>query len=68
MNPVILLLKIYRLFVSPLLPNSCRFWPSCSVYGEEAIRKYGILKGGLMLVWRVLRCNPFGKGGYDPVA
>ena len=57
----------YRRFVSPLLPPSCRFVPSCSVYGYEAIAKYGIIKGGRLAVWRLLRCNPFGRGGYDPV-
>ena len=53
--------------VSPLLPASCRFVPSCSEYGYQAIEKYGIIRGGAMTVWRVLRCNPFSKGGYDPV-
>jgi len=45
----------------------CRFTPSCSEYGVEAISKYGIIKGGLMTCWRILRCNPWNKGGYDPV-
>jgi len=45
----------------------CRFTPSCSEYGAQAITKYGIIKGGLMASWRVLRCNPWNKGGYDPV-
>jgi uncharacterized protein len=54
--------------VSPSLPpNTCRFYPSCSHYGYQAIYKYGIIKGGLMATWRVLRCNPFNPGGYDPV-
>ena len=50
-----------------LPPNTCRFYPSCSHYGYQAIYKYGALKGGVMTVWRVLRCNPFNPGGYDPV-
>lgn len=57
----------YQRGVSPLLPSSCRFVPSCSEYGYQAIEKYGIIRGGAMAVWRILRCNPFGKGGYDPV-
>lgn len=57
----------YRRFVSPLLPPSCRFFPTCSEYGYEAIAKYGIIRGGRLAVWRILRCNPFGRGGYDPV-
>lgn len=57
----------YQCWISPLLPPSCRFYPSCSQYGYEAIAKYGVWKGGALAVWRVLRCNPFGKGGFDPV-
>jgi uncharacterized protein len=54
-------------FSKTLPPNSCRFYPSCSHYGYQAIYKYGALKGGWMAAYRVLRCNPFNKGGYDPV-
>ena len=61
------LINVYRRFVSPLLPPSCRFAPSCSAYGREALLRHGALKGTLLTVWRVLRCNPFGRGGYDPV-
>lgn len=61
------LIRGYQRFVSPALPPSCRFVPSCSVYGYEAIAKYGIIRGGRLAVWRILRCNPFGRGGYDPV-
>lgn len=61
------LIRGYQLFVSPMLPPACRFEPSCSTYGYEAIAKYGIIRGGRLAVWRVLRCNPFGRGGYDPV-
>ena len=45
----------------------CRFHPTCSEYGYQAVEKYGLIKGGLMAIWRILRCNPFNKGGYDPV-
>ena len=60
-------IRLYQRFVSPALPPSCRFVPTCSDYGYEAIAKYGIIKGGRLVVWRILRCNPFGRGGYDPV-
>jgi uncharacterized protein len=62
-----LLIRGYQVGISPFLPPSCRFVPSCSEYGYQAIEKYGIIRGGAMTVWRILRCNPFGKGGYDPV-
>ena len=62
------LVKFYRKFISPLKGRStCRFYPTCSQYGLEAIEKYGALKGSLLAVWRILRCNPFSHGGYDPV-
>jgi putative membrane protein insertion efficiency factor len=63
----LLLIRGYQRGISPLLPPSCRFVPSCSDYGYQAIEKYGIIRGGAMTVWRILRCNPFNKGGYDPV-
>lgn len=61
------LIKGYQKLISPLLPPSCRFYPSCSEYGIQAFTKYGVIKGGALTVWRVLRCNPFNKGGYDPL-
>lgn len=64
---VIFLIKLYQRFISPLKPKSCRFYPTCSQYAVDAISKYGILKGGIMSIWRILRCNPFNPGGYDPV-
>ena len=60
-------IRTYQRWVSPALPPACRFHPTCSAYGYEAIAKYGIIRGGRLAVWRVLRCNPFGRGGYDPV-
>jgi len=57
----------YRRFISPMLPPSCRFTPSCSLYTLQAIEKYGLLKGGFMGARRILRCHPFSKGGFDPV-
>ncbi|MGC2236299.1 MAG: membrane protein insertion efficiency factor YidD [Pyrinomonadaceae bacterium] len=64
---VLELLKLYKSFISPFLPPSCRFTPTCSVYAMEAVEKYGALKGTWMGVKRILRCQPFCKGGYDPV-
>ncbi len=65
----ILLLPIYfyRKAISPILPPSCRFTPSCSVYAIEAIKKHGPFKGLYLAVYRILRCNPWGGSGYDPV-
>jgi uncharacterized protein len=63
----LLMIALYRKALSPLLPPACRFIPSCSAYGYEAVARYGILAGGRMAIWRILRCNPFGGGGYDPV-
>ena len=61
-------IRLYQVtFSKALPPNTCRFYPSCSHYGYQAIYKYGVLKGGLMAAWRVLRCNPFNPGGIDPV-
>ena len=60
--------KLYRKFLSPLkVTSSCRFTPTCSAYAVDAVRQWGIIVGTALAVWRVLRCNPFGKGGYDPV-
>lgn len=64
---VLLLIRFYQKFISPLSPPSCRFTPTCSHYGYEAIQKYGLLKGGWLTVKRVGRCHPFTPGGYDPV-
>ena len=61
------MIRFYRRFLSPLRPPCCRFIPTCSAYAVTAIQRYGALKGGAMAVWRILRCNPFSKGGYDPV-
>ncbi|OYD15249.1 membrane protein insertion efficiency factor YidD [candidate division WOR-3 bacterium JGI_Cruoil_03_44_89] len=63
----IILLNIYQKIVSPLFPPSCRFYPTCSDYAKEAISKYGVIRGLRLGLWRVLRCNPFCRGGYDPV-
>ncbi|MCS6910649.1 MAG: membrane protein insertion efficiency factor YidD [Anaerolineales bacterium] len=62
------LIRLYQLTLSRALPiNTCRFYPTCSRYGFEAIQKYGALKGGWLAFWRVMRCHPLNPGGYDPV-
>ena len=62
------LIRFYRKYISPCKPPCCRFVPTCSEYAYEAITKYGALKGGVLALWRLLRCNPFNKGDiYDPV-
>ncbi len=63
----VFLIRIYQRIISPLFPPSCRFYPSCSEYAVQALTKYGVFKGGAKAVWRILRCNPFNKGGYDPL-
>lgn len=60
-------IRQYQRFLSPVLPNACRYTPTCSVYAQEAIARYGALKGSWLAARRLLRCNPFGGHGYDPV-
>lgn len=60
-------IRLYRRAISPLLPPRCRYYPSCSAYAEQAVQEYGILRGLVLAGWRLLRCNPFSHGGYDPV-
>ncbi|MTT31055.1 membrane protein insertion efficiency factor YidD [Terrilactibacillus sp. BCM23-1] len=64
---VIKLIRFYQRFISPLKPPSCRFYPSCSNYGVEAISRFGMVKGGFLLLKRILKCHPFHPGGFDPV-
>ncbi|QNM07992.1 membrane protein insertion efficiency factor YidD [Wansuia hejianensis] len=64
---LIKMIRFYQKYLSPLKNVKCPYIPTCSQYGLEAIEKYGALKGGLLAAWRILRCNPFSKGGYDPV-
>lgn len=63
----IFFIRIYKVLISPLFPPSCRHYPSCSVYAVEAFEKHGVFKGMYLSVKRVLKCNPFFHGGYDPV-
>jgi hypothetical protein len=64
---LIALIKLYRITISKIKPPCCRFYPTCSAYGIEAIRRFGAVKGGYLTVRRIVRCNPFNAGGYDPV-
>ena len=64
---LIWLITFYRKRISPLKPPCCRFTPTCSAYAIEAIQKRGVIVGLILTTWRILRCNPFCKGGYDPV-
>ena len=61
------IIKFYRKYLSPLKSTKCPYYPTCSEYGLEAVQTFGAFKGGLLAVWRILRCNPLSKGGYDPV-
>lgn len=63
----IYIIKLYKKYISPRKFTKCPYIPSCSDYGIQAINKYGALKGGCMAFWRILRCNPFSKGGFDPL-
>jgi uncharacterized protein len=70
LNPkyiLIFLIRLYRIFISPILPPSCRHYPTCSQYAMEAIEKHGIFKGTYLASVRILKCNPLFKGGFDPV-
>lgn len=64
---MIWLISLYRKYISPIKPPCCRFTPTCSAYALEAFQKRGFFIGLILTVWRILRCNPFCKGGYDPV-
>ena len=61
------IIKIYQIVISPLFPSSCKFSPSCSKYGIQAINKYGAFKGSFLTIKRILKCNPWNNGGYDPI-
>lgn len=60
-------IHFYQQSISPFFPARCKYQPTCSQYAAEAIEKYGLIRGSLLAAWRILRCNPFSKGGYDPV-
>nr|WP_207751313.1 membrane protein insertion efficiency factor YidD [Anaeromonas frigoriresistens] len=58
---------LYQRYISPLKGRTCRFYPTCSEYSVQALDRYGLIKGGMKSIWRILRCNPFNAGGYDPI-
>lgn len=64
---VVFLITLYQKLISPMFPQSCRFYPTCSQYAKDAIVKHGIARGSYLAAWRILRCHPFHPGGYDPV-
>lgn len=64
---LILLIRFYQKFISRYLPRTCRFYPTCSEYGIQSIKKYGAIKGSYLTIKRILKCHPFSEGGYDPV-
>lgn len=64
---IIGMIRWYQRYLSPMLGSQCKFLPTCSSYAIEAIERYGVIKGSGLAVWRILRCNPFNRGGYDPV-
>ncbi len=65
---VIAPIRLYMRFISPALPRRCKYEPTCSLYAVQAVRRFGILRGLVLAGWRLLRCNPFSHGGYDPVS
>jgi uncharacterized protein len=60
-------IRAYQRFISPALPRRCKYYPTCSDYAVQALREFGVLRGLILAAWRLLRCNPFSHGGYDPV-
>lgn len=67
MRILLALIRVYQLWISPLTPPTCRFQPSCSAYAAEALARHGLLRGSALSFWRILRCNPWGGHGFDPV-
>ncbi|MEO1574491.1 MAG: membrane protein insertion efficiency factor YidD [Pseudomonadota bacterium] len=64
---ILILIRVYQVAISPLLGPRCRYYPSCSTYAATALREHGLLRGGRLALWRILRCNPFSAGGVDDV-
>jgi uncharacterized protein len=67
-NVLTLPIRLYQRLISPVLPRRCKYEPTCSAYATEALRRHGILRGLVLSAWRLVRCNPFSHGGYDPVS
>jgi putative membrane protein insertion efficiency factor len=66
-RPAIFLIRGYQRFISPLFPRRCKYEPTCSAYAVEAVSRFGFFRGSLLSIWRLIRCNPFSHGGFDPV-
>jgi len=64
---LISIIKVYQRLISPLKPRCCRFYPSCSNYAVEALKKYNVFRGGVLIIKRIIRCHPYSPGGYDPL-
>lgn len=65
--PLLVLIKLYQNFISPLLPSTCRYSPTCSEYSKQSLIKFGLIKGSILSIKRIIKCNPWGGSGYDPV-
>jgi len=65
--PLLVLIKLYQNFISPLLPSTCRYSPTCSEYSKQSLVKFGLIKGSFVSIKRIIKCNPWGGSGYDPV-
>ena len=65
--PILLIIKIYQTVLSPILPSTCRYSPTCSEYTKQSLIKFGLIKGGMISVKRIIKCNPWGGNGYDPI-
>jgi putative membrane protein insertion efficiency factor len=65
---VLVPISAYQRFISPAMPRRCKYYPTCSAYAVDAVREFGVLRGLVLAGWRLLRCNPFSHGGYDPVS
>ena len=65
--PLLVLIKLYQNFISPILPSTCRYSPTCSEYSKQSLIKFGLIKGSILSIKRIIKCNPWGGSGYDPV-
>lgn len=65
--PILLIIKIYQTVLSPILPSTCRYSPTCSEYTKQSLIKFGLIKGGVISIKRIIKCNPWGGNGYDPI-
>ena len=65
--PILLIIKIYQTVLSPILPSTCKYSPTCSEYTKQSLIKFGLIKGGMISIKRIIKCNPWGGNGYDPI-